>query len=246
MGIFRADMHVHTVLSPCGDLDMSPVKIIEAAARKGLDIIGITDHNTTRHCAILKKIARRQGIFVLQGAEVTTREEVHCLSFFEDADLLKSFQEFLDENLPDIQNDPLKFGYQVQVDENDIVVYEENKLLHNALNKSLEEIESYVHEVGGIFIPAHVDRMKNSIFSQLGIFPPDLRTDAIEVSKRTTVEAFRAQHPELASRKVVRSSDAHYLEDIGTCCTRFEMETVSFNEIRMTLAGINGRKIILE
>jgi 3',5'-nucleoside bisphosphate phosphatase len=82
MKTFRADLHIHTVLSPCGDLDMSPGNIVSEAVNKGLDIIGITDHNTTRHCNLIKRMAEEKGIFVMQGAEITTKEEVHCLAFF--------------------------------------------------------------------------------------------------------------------------------------------------------------------
>jgi len=244
MTLFRADLHIHTVLSPCGDLDMSPVKIVEAAARKGLDIIGITDHNSTRHCSILAKIARKRGIFVLQGAEITSREEVHCLAFFEDNESLLKLQDFLDENLPDIKNDPVKFGYQVQVDEDELIVYEEQKLLINAIAKSLEEVHAFVCNHGGIFIPAHIDRKKNSVFSQLGFLPPDLKLYALEVSRRTSISEFRSLHPELANYKMINSSDAHYLQDIGAGSTFFKMGKISFQEIRMTLAGINGREII--
>ena len=91
-------------------------------SKKGLDIIGITDHNTTRHCALISRLAAEKGIFVMQGAEVTTKEEVHCLAFFENTDALNKFQEFLDDNLPDIMNDPEIFGYQVQVDENEMII----------------------------------------------------------------------------------------------------------------------------
>ncbi|MGC9343178.1 MAG: PHP domain-containing protein, partial [Bacteroidales bacterium] len=85
---FRADLHIHSVLSPCGDLEMSPVKLVETAAAKGLDIIGITDHNTTLHCRLVKELGEEQGIFVLTGVEVNTKEEIHCLAFFEkDQDL---------------------------------------------------------------------------------------------------------------------------------------------------------------
>jgi predicted metal-dependent phosphoesterase TrpH len=77
MKIFRADLHIHTVLSPCGDLGMSPANIISEAVQKGIDIIGITDHNTTRHCKLISRLAAEKGIFVMQGAEVTTKEEVH-------------------------------------------------------------------------------------------------------------------------------------------------------------------------
>ncbi len=246
MTLFRADLHVHTVLSPCGDLDMSPCKIAQVAAERKLDIIGITDHNSTRHCKIIKKLARKQGIFVLQGAEVTTKEEVHCLVFFEDEDDIKSLQDFLDLNLPDIKNDPVKFGYQVQVDENDLIVYEEEKLLINAINKSLDELEFFVHSRGGLLIPAHIDRKKNSVFSQLGFLPSDLKVDALEVSRQNPVCEFRKSHPELEKYRMIAGSDAHYLADIGSRCTLLDMEKISFQEIRMTLAEINGRKVLVE
>ena len=44
---FKADMHIHSVLSPCGDIEMSPSAIVAQAKAKGLDIIGLTDHNST-------------------------------------------------------------------------------------------------------------------------------------------------------------------------------------------------------
>ena len=76
--LFRADLHIHTVLSPCGDLDMSPRNIIAMAKQKKLDIIGITDHNSTRQAIIIQEKAQKEGIFVLAGVEISTREEAHC------------------------------------------------------------------------------------------------------------------------------------------------------------------------
>jgi predicted metal-dependent phosphoesterase TrpH len=114
---FRADLHIHTVLSPCGDLRMSPANIISEAVKKGIDIIGITDHNTTKHCGLISRLAAQHGIFTMTGAEVTTKEEVHCLAFFENSDTLEIFQNYLDDNLPEIMNVPEIFGDQVEVDE---------------------------------------------------------------------------------------------------------------------------------
>ena len=164
---------------------MHPVNIVSEAAKKGLDIIGITDHNSTRHCSLISRLAAEKDIFVLQGAEVTTKEEVHCLVFFENTDALNTFQEFLDDNLPEILNVPEIFGYQVQVDENEMIIFEEDRLLVNAINKSLEEVESFVHSLNGLFIPAHIDRKKNSIYSQLGFLPANLKADALEVSRQS-------------------------------------------------------------
>jgi 3',5'-nucleoside bisphosphate phosphatase len=240
---FRADLHIHTVLSPCGDLDMSPAKIVSEAAHKGLDIIGITDHNTTRHCSLISKLAAEKGIFVMLGAEVTTKEEVHCLTFFENTDALKRFQIFLDGNLPDIMNNPAIFGHQVQVDEDEIIIYEEQKLLLNAISKSIEEVEAFVHDLNGLFIPAHIDRKKNSIYSQLGFLPLNLRVDALEISRASSPVQFLKTHPEIIEFQLLTNSDAHLPENIGKAETVFLMESPSFNEIKLALKEINGRKV---
>jgi PHP family Zn ribbon phosphoesterase len=246
MKSFRADLHIHTVLSPCGDLEMSPVNIVSEAALKGLDIIGITDHNTTRHCGLITRLAAEKGIFVMQGAEVTTKEEVHCLAFFENTDALLTFQMFLDENLPEVKNNPEIFGYQVQVDEDEKIVYEEKRLLINAISKSFEETEAFIHNLNGLFIPAHLNRPKNSIYSQLGFLPDKLNADAVEISRATTVEQFIGEHPEVKSFSVIRNSDAHYREDIGSAFTLFDIEEASYSEIKQALKKENGRKIIIE
>ena len=246
MKSLRADLHIHTVLSPCGDLDMSPVNIISEASLKGLDIIGITDHNSTRHCELIKRLAAEKGIYVMQGAEITTKEEVHCLAFFENTDDLIKFQEFLDKNLPDIFNESNKFGDQVQVDEFDIVVYEEKKLLINAISKTFEETESFVHSLNGLFIPAHINRTKNSIYSQLGFLPRNMKADALELSALPSPEKFREDHPEIKAYPLIRSSDAHTPDYIGTSITTFYINEASFYEIRLALKGENGRNVITE
>ena len=45
MRAYRADLHVHTCLSPCGELEMLPRAIVARALELGLDILGICDHN---------------------------------------------------------------------------------------------------------------------------------------------------------------------------------------------------------
>jgi hypothetical protein len=242
---FRADLHIHTLLSPCGELEMSPGNIVSEAEKKGLDIIGITDHNTTRHCALISRLAAEKGIFVMTGAEITTKEEVHCLAFFENTDALNKFQEFLDSNLPEILNDPLIFGDQVQVDEKENIIYEEKKLLIIALSRSIREVEQFVHGLNGLFIPAHIDRTKNSIYSQLGFLPENLSADALEISRASAPWRFALSHPEIKGYSVISSSDAHYMSDIGIVNTSFMLEEPSFSEIRLALQGTNDRKVVV-
>ena len=244
MKIFKADLHIHTILSPCGSLEMSPVNIVDAALNQKLDIIGITDHNSTRQCRQIVRTAEQAGITVFTGVEITTREEVHCLAFFENLDILDTFQQYLDEHLPKIKNNPDLFGYQVVVDENESIVYEEEYLLITGLNKGINEIEKEVHRLGGIFIPAHIDKQKYSLTSQLGFIPTDLPVDALELSKFTSTEKFLSSYPKLVNTTFIRNSDAHQPEHIGSSYTFYRMYAPSFEEFRMALHHKDGREVI--
>lgn len=241
---YRADLHIHTILSPCGDLNMSPANIIRVAVEKQLDIIGITDHNAVLQAPLIRDLAKKQGLTVLCGAEVTTREEIHCLAFFPTDEELFSFQQYLEKYLPHQPNDPDKFGYQVVVDEAENIVREFKYLLISGIDQSLEQVEAEVHRLNGLFIPAHVDRPRFSIISQLGFFPPDLRADAFEISRNTTRQAFMASNPGLKKWNSIQSSDAHFLNYIGTAFTTFLLESPNFVEIKMALKNENGRKIL--
>ena len=239
---FRADLHIHTVLSPCGDLEMSPDVIIARAKEMKLDIIGITDHNSMRQCSVIRDSGSRQGIVVLAGVEITTKEEVHCLAFFETVEQADDFQQYLDDNLPLIQNDVNRFGYQVVVDSENNIVYSEEKLLISALSQSIEQVETKVHSLNGLFIPAHIDKKRFSVMEQLGFLPKGLLVDALELSHRCTKDTFLSQHPEMSAYSFISGSDAHYPDEVGRKITIFEMEHTGFDEIRMALGSKNGRK----
>jgi len=216
---------------------------VQKAHQMGLDIIGITDHNSTRQCKGVKREADKNGIYLLIGAEVTTKEEVHCLVFFEDYDSLDAFQQYLDSYLQNFKNDPLRFGYQIVVDENEMIEYEEERLLILAIDQSIDQVEQKVHQLGGLFIPAHVDKSKNSIISQLGFIPKDLAVDAIEISSNTAKTAFLEKQGYLKNYTFIQNSDAHMIGNIGKRVTTFELEKLSFSEISMALRGCDGRNV---
>ncbi len=243
---YRADLHMHTLLSPCGSLDMSPRTIVDIAAERHLDIIGITDHNSTRHCKVIHKLAAARNIAVLCGAEVTSSEEVHCLAFMPDFERLDLFENYLQEHMQDFPNDPKAFGDQVQVDENEEIVYQEERLLIMAIDQDIDEIEQQVHALDGIFIPAHINRPAFGLISQLGFVPPDLNYDALELSRHITTQNFKKAYPQLADKTFIRSSDAHYVEDIGRCHTLFQLREPSFDEIKLALHNRDGRFVAEE
>ncbi|MBN2165616.1 MAG: PHP domain-containing protein [Marinilabiliaceae bacterium] len=240
---FRADLHIHTVLSPCGSLEMSPEIIINKAIEQKLDFIGITDHNTMRQCNEIAKIGNEKGIVVLKGVEIATREEVHCLAFFENNDEHIEFQKFLDDQLPDIKNKPEKFGFQVWVNRHEKILGEEHRFLLAGLKVGIDEIALKIKELNGLFIPAHIDRHMFSITSQLGFIDSNLPIDALEISPSCNWQIFLEKHPYLINYCIITSSDAHVPELIGSTVSVFEMENISFAEIRKAFAKINGRNV---
>jgi len=238
-GFLRADLHIHTLLSPCGSLEMSPARIVREAKQRGLDIIGITDHNTTKQCREVVRIGEAEGLKVICGAEVTTQEEAHCLAYFENFEMLDAFQEYLDLHLPDIKNLPEKFGDQVWVDSNEMIAGEETRLLISALNVSVEKIEKRVHELNGIFIAAHIDRPSYSLISQLGFIPKTLNLDGVELTDISKRESMIKTYSLPDDLVFITSSDAHYPHQIGTRFVNLKMREATFDEFRMALATLN-------
>jgi PHP family Zn ribbon phosphoesterase len=242
---YRADMHIHSVLSPCGDIDMSPTKIIEIAKEKNLDIIGITDHNTTRHARLMVELGKTKGITVIPGVEITTQEEVHCLAFFENAEITEKFEIFLNNHLPAIKNKAKLFGEQLIVNDKEEILEEVEYLLISRLDSGIDEIEKEVHKLNGIFIPAHINKQANGIYSQIGLLPPDLNIDALEYLKGTNLEQLIAKRPELKTFSLIQNSDAHYTNDIGDSITEYYLNSPSFKEWSLALKKVGGRKIKL-
>jgi PHP family Zn ribbon phosphoesterase len=237
----RADLHIHTVLSPCADLDMAPAAIVKKAKEAGLQIIGITDHNSTRNAKLVKKLGEKQGIFVLTGVEVTTKEEVHCLAFFENDQQLDEFETYLDENRTKIPNKDGHFGYQPVVDADENILEMIPYYLTPALKKGISAIQKKVYELQGIFIPAHVNRPLNGLFSHLGFIPTKLEFDAMGITGKTTEIHVRKHYLLEDKISLLYNSDAHFLDQIGTAFSFLNIEEISFKEIRMALNQQDNR-----
>jgi hypothetical protein len=244
MKIYKADLHVHTVLSPCADLEMGPKNIIQQAVRKNIDILGITDHNSTRQLPVMKEIAEKNGIALFYGVEVNTEEEVHCLAFFESYVLSQDFQKFLENHYRGITNKPAKFGDQVVVDMQEMIVEEESELLIASVSASINKVKQRVHELNGIFIPAHIDRQGNGILAQLGFIPESLNPDALELSKNQKINEYLESHPELNKYTIIQNSDAHFPENIGDAYSLLKIEAPTISEFKMALKRTNGREVL--
>jgi 3',5'-nucleoside bisphosphate phosphatase len=237
MQLFKADLHIHSVLSPCADLDMGPVAIVEMAKKQSLDIIAVTDHNGTHNIKALQQVAHEHNICVIPGVEVNTAEEIHLLAYFPDLECARQFQAFMDAHMPKIKNRDQQMGQQLVVDENENILEEIDHLLVVALQQPIDEIVKEIRRLNGLAIPAHINRPSMSIVSQLGFIPTNLVFDALEQS-RPINKKLKALYPQYTT---ISWSDAHFPGQIGQSFTQFRMSSACFEEIKLALHNQNGR-----
>jgi predicted metal-dependent phosphoesterase TrpH len=228
--IIKADMHIHTCLSPCAEVSISPKRLVEKAYQTGLTLIFVTDHNSIENAeAAMKSAIKYDNIRVYPGMEVTSREEVHTLALFEDIGSASDMQNELYRYLPDAFSEK-EYNEQVIANEFDEVEGFCRKSLFSAANLSIEEIVNMIHKYRGLAIAAHIDRESFSVLSQLGFIPDNLKYDALEVSPNTTIEQAKIRYKEYAdSYNFVKGSDSHWLDSIGTVFTEFEAKDNSFS-----------------
>ncbi|HOQ36855.1 MAG TPA: PHP domain-containing protein [Acetivibrio sp.] len=230
-----ADLHIHSALSPCSDNDMTPNNIVNMAYLKGLDIIAITDHNSTENCRAVVDCGKKRGIVVVPGMELETREEVHMVCLFPGVDEACKMQEIVYNALPDVENREDIFGQQVMMDEEDNIKGYLKRLLLTASNLSIDDAYLHVTSLGGVVIPAHIDRDSYSMISNLGIIPSTPKMKYLEVSKGCDVEKFLESNPYLKEFNLIRSSDAHTLGNILERESSIELEELSIECLLSTL-----------
>ena len=209
------DLHIHSCLSPCGDMDMTPNNIAGMAMIKELQIIALTDHNTARNAPALIKASEQYGLIVLPGMELTTQEEVHVVCLFAETEAALDFDAYVYEKLLKVRNKPKIFGEQVMMNENDEPVGEEEFLLINATEIPFDDVYDTVTSFGGIMIPAHLDKTSTSLISNLGQIPPNSQFTCAEVKNLEKLHGLIREHPYLTHCRIISDSDAHYLEDIS-------------------------------
>lgn len=241
MKMYKADLHIHTCLSPCAELDMSPRYIIKEAKEKGIDIVGICDHNSCENVPAVERHAENQGgdVNIIGGMEITSNEEVHILALFDDDESLFAMQKIVYDNLQGINNEK-RFGEQVVVNENDEIMGFNQKLLIGATELSIEDIVNLIHKLDGLVIASHIDREAYGIIHQLGFIPPGMPLDAVEVSTADKIKDFKD-----ISFPIVTASDAHDIKHIGRSPTWFFMAQPNIEEIKKSLLGKDGRKVIV-
>jgi len=238
---WRADLHIHSTLSPCASLAMSPRRIVAEARRAGLDLIALCDHNAAENGRYVRRLAIGAPV-VLMGMEIQTEEEVEVLAYFADEEAALLLQEELHPYLPEVHCDPELFGDQVVVDERGEIVRRAERLLLSPVALPLAEVVRRVESRGGVAVPSHVERVPGGLLAVLGLFPDGDWPVAVEIAPWTQLADAVATWPELRWRTILRGSDAHYPEEIGRAWTEFYISGPTFDEVRSALRGRKGRR----
>lgn len=239
---FRCDLHVHTCLSPCADLEMYPRAVVDKALAEKLDIIAICDHNASENTQYVMRSAEGKPLTVLPGMEITSSEEVHLLALFDTLDGLKKIQDIIYGHLSGMNREEI-FGCQAIVNDLDEVEGFNDRFLLGATKLSLPEIVDQIHGFGGLVIASHIDRESFSLISQLGFIDPEIHLDALEVTHHIGMKEARLRYPELSDYPFIESSDAHFIDDIGHGAITIFLERGTISELKMAFRKQGGRYI---
>jgi len=217
------DLHLHSCLSPCGDMDMTPNNLVNMAKLLGLDVIALTDHNTSLNCEAAIKVGDEVGVLVIPGMELTTAEDIHAVCLFSTLEKALAFSDYVDNNRIKVKNKAQIYGRQVIMNEDDEEIGELEHLLLPASFITISEAYRKAKEFGGICYPAHIDRDSLSILSVLGEIDPYCGFKTAELADISKLDVLKQQHPILNDMHIVTCSDAHYLENMRDAANTLEL-----------------------
>lgn len=102
----RIDLHTHSAVSDGTD---TPAGLVRAAVAAGLDVVAITDHDTTASWAEAADAAALTDLTLIRGAEISTlinTSSVHLLAYLfdpDDAALAAELDQICDDRVPRLQ-----------------------------------------------------------------------------------------------------------------------------------------------
>lgn len=238
-----ADFHIHTLLSPCAEVEMTPHHIVMRAAEYGVGALAITDHNSSANVLAAVRAGERYDVKVFPGMEVECAEEAHIIALFDNLKQLNAWQAIVDKNMNGMKNDAEKFGGQFVVDDDDNFLYEEERMLHGPLRLTAVEVVAGVRNLGGIAIAAHVDRPSYSIVGQLGFIEPDFGFAAAELSLAGWQRGVPSKLQRLTGYLPwVTDSDAHNILDfVEGPKNLITVENLTVAELLLALKNEQGR-----
>lgn len=221
---------------------MIPPLIIQEAIERGINLIAITDHNATANIKAVIKAAEGSGITILSGMELQTKEEVHVLCLFDTLAQAETLQSIVTASMPPMQNNPDFFGEQFVVDETGDFIRREEALLLTSSSLTIKQACEAVGDLGGLLIPAHVNRKVFGLLPTLGFIPEELASSVVmEISRHITPEKAVTDFPQLKSRVLIQSGDVHRLDEfLGV--NQFVIAEPTIAELTKAFSKVDGRE----
>lgn len=245
-----ADLHIHIgrtykgrAVKITGSKNLTLTNILETAtSRKGLDLIGIIDCHSPEVIEEVEQLLLEQkatelaegGIrykktTLILGTEIEIYDAnchgpIHVLCYIPTLTKMKQFSNWLRLH---------------------------QKNIHLSTQRTRcdgHTLQQKVHELGGLFIPAHVFTPFKSLFgrgvksSLTEVFDPNL-IDGIELGLSSDTMMVKGIS-ELAPYSFVTNSDAHSLGKLAREYQKIQVQDVNFEELRKALHKMEGRQII--
>ena len=187
----KCDFHLHTPASRCfKDQNVTPKQWVNRCLEQQLNCVAVTDHNTGDWIDRIKLAAEGTGLTVFPGVEITCdTAKVHILALF-DRDKGTTFvNDFL-----------IKCG-----------IDRENFADSGTCSpKSCIEIADFIHDNGGVVIPAHIDE-----FNGLGVISKKAISDMFDkeyVNAAQYVYSLFSLPKQIIDEDAVKAYNAFYRE----------------------------------
>ena len=84
-------------------------------------------------------------------------------------------------------------------------------MLTSATSIGLYDAAELLRSLGGVAIPAHIDRPSFSLIANLGFYDAQMGFSAVEITRQCDKKLFVSEHPELNGLPYIIDSDAHDL-----------------------------------
>ncbi len=211
---YAYDLHIHSVLSPCADVLMTPNNIFNMAKLKKLDIIAVTDHNSLKQLPICKELSKSYDMLFVPGVEITVRENFDVLCYFKTVEDAMRFDKMIENYIVhDKQDNPnLKKQEILNIDDEVIDIYPYD--LSSPLRLSIYELQEILVPFEHILVFAHIDRTYRSGKAMIN----QINHHAVEFTK----------HKSNQNNIVLFNSDAHQITDI---LERTEANVISLDQL---------------
>ena len=189
---------------------MTPNNILNMSMLKEVDILSVTDHNSTKQLRVFEELQESYDFIFIPGVEVSVLENFDVLCYFRSFNDAVKFDKFLESHLNG-EWGIFSEANQVITDIFD-TTYETYPIPLTNTNIPYLSLVKEVRDLNGAIVLAHVDRGSKSVLNVFDL--NDIEFDAIEIQKHGK-DKYLKDHPELNKYKIFFNSDSHTLLTIS-------------------------------